>query len=94
MGKLFSIILTGIIVSFYFFPFEFVFLPGVNTKMALAGMGLLVLGLQLAKQGGAVIRKDLMFLSLVAAVVSLIGLTSVLFPSDVSSCSLMLKNLG
>ena len=83
MGKLFSIILTGIIVSFYFFPFEFVFLPGVNTKMALAGMGLLVLGLQLAKQGGAVIRKDLMFLSLVAAVVSLIGLASVTYNNTI-----------
>ena len=83
MGKLFSIILTGIIVSFYFFPFEFVFLPGVNTKMALAGMGLIVLGFQLSKQGGAVIRKDLMSLSLVAAVVSLIGLASVTYNNTI-----------
>ncbi len=83
MGKLFSIILTGIIVSFYFFPFEFVFLPGINTKMAMAGLGLLVLGLQLAKQGGAVIRKDLMFLSLVAALVSLIGLFSVTYNNTI-----------
>ena len=41
MGKWIKIILTGIIVSMFFFPFEFTFLPGVNTKMAMAGFGLL-----------------------------------------------------
>lgn len=79
MVKLFSIILTGIIVSCYFFPFEFVFLPGVNTKMALAGLGLLVLGGQLAMKQEPIIRKDLMEFSFIAAIVSLIGLVSVTY---------------
>lgn len=79
MVKLFSIILTGIIVSCYFFPFEFVFLPGVNTKMALAGLGLLVLGIQLAMKQEPIIRKDLMGLSFIAVIVSLICLFSVTY---------------
>ena len=33
-------LLTLVITSFYFFPFEFNFLPSANTKMILAGIGL------------------------------------------------------
>ena len=48
MIRLISVLLVGTIVSMYFFPFEFVFLPGVNTKMAMAGIGLVVLVVELA----------------------------------------------
>lgn len=41
MFKLLAMIFTGIIVSFYYFPFEFSFLPGLNTKMFLAVVGIL-----------------------------------------------------
>ena len=47
MWKLIKILLAGIAVSFYFFPFEFTFLPEVNTRMAMAGVGL---GLYLVRQ--------------------------------------------
>lgn len=64
-------ILSVIITSFYFFPIEFIFLPGVNTKMALAGIGLIILGKRLAQRGGALINKDFMILSVLALLISL-----------------------
>ena len=45
MIKILSIIFTIVVTSFYFFPFEFTFLPGVNTKMAMAGLGLVIFGI-------------------------------------------------
>ena len=49
MIKILSIIFTIVVTSFYFFLFEFTFLPGVNTKMAMAGLGLVIFGIQLGK---------------------------------------------
>lgn len=43
--------LALVVLSFYFFPFEFTFMPGINTKMAMAGIGLIVLIIQYAKKG-------------------------------------------
>ena len=68
--------LTLVITSFYFFPFEFKFLPGANTKMILAGIGLVLLGLNLARYGLGKMDRDLFHLSLWAAIVSLIGFIS------------------
>lgn len=79
MLRLFAIILTGIITSFYFFPFEFKFLPGVNTKMVMAGISLVILGVQLARKGRSLIDTDFFFLSLLAMGVSLTGLFAVSF---------------
>lgn len=42
--------LLTVLTSLYFFPFAFSFLPGVNTKMMMAAVGLVLLGIQLAKQ--------------------------------------------
>ena len=42
--------LALVVLSFYFFPFEFTFMPGMNTKMAMAGIGLAVLAIQFAKK--------------------------------------------
>lgn len=67
-------IISVILTSFYFFPFETVFLPGVNTKMALAGIGLLILGKRLAQRRNAGINKDFFVLSLLALGISLISL--------------------
>ena len=67
-------IISVILTSFYFFPFETVFLPGVNTKMALAGIGLLILGKRLAQRRDAGINKDFFVLSLLALGISLISL--------------------
>lgn len=79
MIRLISILLVGAIVSMYFFPFEFVFLPGVNTKMAMAGIGLVLLGIELARQKESIIRRDMLVLSFIAAIVSLICYFAVVY---------------
>ena len=78
MWKLIKILLAGIAVSFYFFPFEFTFLPGVNTKMAMAGVGLVLYALDLAKGRAPHINKDGFQIAVIAALVSLCGLASVI----------------
>lgn len=67
-------IISVILTSFYFFPIETVFLPGMNTKMALASIGLLILGKRLAQRRDAGINKDFFVLSLLALGISLISL--------------------
>lgn len=67
-------IISVILTSFYFFPIETVFLPEMNTKMALAGIGLLILGKRLAQRRDAGINKDFFVLSLLALGISLISL--------------------
>ena len=77
MNLLRGILLTAL-TSLYFFPFEFSFLPGVNTKMMMAAVGLVLLGIQLAKQEKkSEVNVDFFMLSLFAAVASLIGWISI-----------------
>ena len=79
MVRILQVAFTLIITSFYFFPFEFTFLPGANTKMILAGISLIVLAIQLARKRQSVIDRDLFKLSGIAIVLSLITLVSVIF---------------
>ena len=79
MIKFLMTILMGVMVSFYFFPIEFTFLPGVNTKMAMAGFGLVVLAVQLASRRRGYIDHDVFKYSLIAILVSLIGLVAVTY---------------
>lgn len=79
MKKYILVVFTLIIVSFYFFPFSFHFLPAVNTKMAMGGLGLVVLAVELARNRNALINKDFFLLSIFAAFVSLAGLVSVIY---------------
>lgn len=71
------ILLTGVLTSLYLFPFEFMFFPGVNTKMMLAAIGLVSLFFQLGKQQNAVLSKGVFIISVFACIVSLVGLVSV-----------------
>lgn len=73
-----KILIAGISVSFFFFPFEFTFLPGVNTKMAMAGVGLVLYVIDLAKGRAPQINKDGLVITVMAALVSLCGLVSVI----------------
>ena len=70
-------LLTLVITSFYFFPFEFKFLPGANTKMILAGIGLGLLGLNLARQGRSQADRHFLMLSAWAVVVSFFAFAAV-----------------
>lgn len=70
MWKIFSIIITIVVTSFYFFPFSFTFLPEANTKMVLAGAGLVLLIVNLASGRKAKINTDFLILSALALGVS------------------------
>lgn len=72
MFRVIGMALLAILTSFYFFPFEFTFLPGINTKMAMAGLGLVLLLVQLAQRQDSIINRDVFHLSLIAGGVSLI----------------------
>lgn len=76
MYKFLINIVSIILVSFYFFPIEFLAFPGVNTKMVLALLGLLILGKELAQKRNAGIDKDFFVLSLWALGISLISLVT------------------
>lgn len=78
MVKWIKILIAGIFVSFYFFPFEFTFLPGVNTKMAMAGVGLVWFVMELAKGRTPQIKMDGFHITIMAIVVSLCALSSVI----------------
>ena len=71
-------ILLGILVSFYFFPFEFTFLPGYNTKMIMAVIGLALWGFNLANRRTFESNSSLFTLSIIALLVSLCGVISVI----------------
>ena len=77
MLKFLSICITIVLTSFFFFPFEFVFLPGANTKMIMAALGLVILGSSLAKKRNSVIDKDFFILTVMATLVSLVGIAAV-----------------
>lgn len=77
MLKYLAILMTGVLTSFYFFPFEFAFLPGANTKMVMAGLSLVVLGIQLGQKRNAAMNKGFFVLTILALLVSLAGLIAV-----------------
>ena len=68
-----------IIASCFFFPFEFTFLPGVNTKMMLAALGLVLFVIRSATSRSASLDRDFFVLTIFAAIVSLVGIASVAF---------------
>lgn len=75
--KLFFVIFAVAVVSCYFFPFVPAILPLGNSKMILAVVGLVLLGINLTKKGNASIDYDFMTLSVWALVISLIAFISV-----------------
>lgn len=74
MKKIVSIIVILVVASLYFFPFEPTSLPGMNTKMVMAGIGLAVIGMQMAKGRKLDLDKDFIIIIVLAAIVSVIGL--------------------
>lgn len=79
MYKIIVFLLSTVITSFYFFPFVFTFLPAANTKMIMAGMGLVVLGMRLAKGQKSAIDKDVFVLSLYALAIGLVSLATMVY---------------
>lgn len=79
MLKYLSVIFTGVIFSFYFFPFEFSFLPGINTKMGLAVVGIVIYLYQLIQQKGFLAAPNVSRIVVAATIVSLVAIISVVF---------------
>lgn len=77
MQKFIYTVFTAVLTSFFFFPFEFKALPGVNTKLALAVMGLAVLVINMSRRRNSLFDKDVFILSIIAALVSIIGWASI-----------------
>lgn len=78
MLKYLAIVLTAVAVSLFYFPFEFSFLPGINTKMMLAVMGIGIAAYRLIQNRTSGIPKGIAKIVLLSGVVSLMGLFSVI----------------
>lgn len=76
MKAFIKIIISIILTSFYLFPFEFKFLPGINTKMAMAGIGAVLLVLQLAKKRTATVDIDFLRIVVFGALISFVAFIS------------------
>ena len=79
MIKWLKYILVGTIVSFFYFPISFTFLPGVNTKNATAVFGLVCFLFIMVKKREFTIPKELFILLLLSSFVSIISYFSITF---------------
>lgn len=72
-------IINIIVVSLFIFPIEFVFLPGINSKMILAVCGVVAFLIHYIFKRTLAVSKDYIILSILAFGVSLCGVVSVLY---------------
>ena len=79
MIRIIAIIFTTIITSLYIFSFEFTFLPGLNTKKILAVIGMVAFFIDLAQKRNAVLNKNILTISVLAAIVSTFAFVSVVY---------------
>lgn len=77
--KYFPIPFIGILVSFYFFPTELVFLPGVNTKILMALLGCWISIYNVSTSGGGMVAKPIIELSTYGAAFSLMCFLSTVY---------------
>ena len=74
------IVLMSIIMSLFFFSFEFTFLPGINTKMMLAVLGILLfVWHSLKSKKGVVISSEFFISLMIACCFSLVVFNSVTY---------------
>ena len=74
MWKFLANIFAVIITSCFLFPFFPTFMPMVNTKMALAAVGLVILGKNWAESRDAVVNRQVFVMTLYALLVGVISL--------------------
>ena len=77
VSKALGVLGLVIVTSCYIFPFEFKALPGFNTKMGIAALGLVCLFIELGKARDALINRQILNISVIALLVSLISLFSI-----------------
>lgn len=69
MKKLFVVIFLGVVMSMFFFPFSFTFLPtSLNTKMMLAVFGLVLFGYDSVRNRGMMFSHETLYAAAIAAV--------------------------
>lgn len=79
MLKYIGVLIVGILTSFYFFPFFSPLLPGLNTKMLMAVIGLLIGGVKILRSRTAGIDKTFFILSIYATVVSIVCAFAIIY---------------
>lgn len=79
VAKVILVIVGVILTSFYLFPFEFIVLPGINTKMAMAAIGLVIFVCEMANGRSGAIDFRYLFLGILAALVSLFSYFAMTF---------------
>ena len=79
MQRLILILITLVVTSLYYFPIAFSFFPALNSKNLMAGFGLLLGSLLIARKNNSVLNKDFFVLTIWAILVSLAGLFSVAY---------------
>lgn len=77
MIKRIGLFICGILFSLFFFPFEFTFLPGINTKMMLAVLGVVVCFASLIRNRSFEIPRELFILLFICSLVSFCSLFSI-----------------
>ena len=77
MLRLLAMLLVAMIVSGYYFPFTFSFLPGVNTKMVLAVIGIGLVLYEGCRKRGITFSKELMGAVVLACFFSFVCLFSI-----------------
>lgn len=79
MNKVIGSFFIFVLTSLYLFPFELKGIPGINTKMMLAAVGLCVYLIRLAKGQSGGFNRDTFLLSVYAAVFSLVSFAAVTY---------------
>lgn len=67
------IFLAIVSTSLFYFPFEFTFLPGINTKLIFAAFGLIMMAYHMISMRGLLLSKEVAIASCIAIVFSLAG---------------------
>ena len=86
MLKYLSIIASIIVTSFYLFPFDFVFLPGINTKLVMAVLSIPLFLSDVAAKRTGHIHKDFLIICLLALLVSFTSLFAVIYNNTNDYC--------
>lgn len=71
--------LLTVFTSFYFFPFEFTFIPGINTKMMMAVAGLGFLVFNMINRTRKEMSRDFVMMNLIACAVGIASLITMVY---------------
>lgn len=76
MWKLIKVLFVGLVFSMFYFPFEFTFLPGYNTKKILAAVGCFIVLYKCVTTGRSKLPNTILLTIVFSALVSIVGIIS------------------